>query len=538
LAHPSLLAEISYRPERSRSANVAVRPAVHPHEIVLGVTSGVPTEHIIATDELLVGLNEGRLRVYCPSRETDITVVQGHMLTPHNAPPVARFLLDVATDGICEFRPFDWGSAATFPALPRVQVGRLVLSLAQWSVESLATTPGNDNIDALEQWRQRWDVPRHVYLTVRDNRLLLDLDDIEHRELLMNEVRQTPANASAIVQEALPGPDDAWLPGPDGAHIAEFAVPLSLTKTRTKPSTSTSGRSFAAFTRTSGVLASQRTRLRTPGSDWLYAKLYGTRSLDDELIAGPLRSFGEFATGAGLCDGWFFLRYADPDSHLRVRYHGDPQQLLGPLLTEFCAWASDLVHAEQRTGFAFDTYQREVERYGGAEGGIEAAEAIFVADSPAAAGLIDLSREPHSPDRTTLAVISVDDLLASLALEPAQRLQVYRTVATASREGGREYRDRQRDLRRHLSAIVDLERPEERALQVIFTARRRALEPVADTLTVLERAGSLRRPIQELCPSYIHLHLNRLIGADPGCERLVLELLLRTRQGLARSPIR
>src|SRR4029453_14578150 len=47
----SLGAELSYLPQRFRSANVAVRPAVRKHEIVFGVTPGVPPANgILAAD--------------------------------------------------------------------------------------------------------------------------------------------------------------------------------------------------------------------------------------------------------------------------------------------------------------------------------------------------------------------------------------------------------------------------------------------------------------------------------------------------------
>jgi thiopeptide-type bacteriocin biosynthesis protein len=94
--------------------------------------------------------------------------------------------------------------------------------------------------------------------------------------------------------------------------------------------------------------------------DVLYLKLYAPRSFEDPLIAGPLRSLGEFAIGAGLSDGWFFLRYTDPDSHLRVRvrFHGEPAALPGPPLREVSGWAGELVADGVCTRFAFDTYER------------------------------------------------------------------------------------------------------------------------------------------------------------------------------------
>jgi thiopeptide-type bacteriocin biosynthesis protein len=424
------------------------------------------------------------------------------MLNPFQAPPAARFLLDVAADRRCQLSSFDWGPAAAFPFLPRVQSGRVILALAQWRV---------DPASELEEWRERWSVPRHVYLAAGDNRLLLDLDDEEHVELLREELRRLPEGHAALLQEALPGPAEAWLPGPGGGHVVELVVPVTL---REPPA---SGEPEHVH----GSPVSRRARLRLPGSDWLYLKLYCPRPFEDELIAGPLRSFGEFATGAGLADGWFFLRYSDPDPHLRVRFHGEPATLLGPLMQQVCDWAGELVADGACTRFAFDTYEREIERYGG-EDGMHAAEAVFVADSPAVAELLRLSRAGELPyDLTTTAVLSIDDLLESLGLDVEARTALYRDTAP-SPAGGDEYRRRQRELRPLLgrpSALAPL------------AARRAALAPAAALL------DSLERPRTQLCRTYVHLHVNRLLGTDPADEQLALELLRRTREGLLRAPI-
>jgi thiopeptide-type bacteriocin biosynthesis protein len=522
-AHPAVLAELTYRPLRDPSANVVVRPAIHACEIPFDVTPSAAPGDQVALGDIFVGLEPGRLRLYCPARDAEIIAVQGHMLNGHRTPPIGRFLLDVAADGACQFRPFDWGMATLLPALPRVQAGRIVLAPAQWRLDGVVrdAIAGGD-VDALQQWRKRWAVPAEVYFGLADNRLLFDLDDRAHVELLGDELRRLPAGWPSRVQEAIPARADAWLPGPHGRHVAEVMV--SLVSSSSQPTRPAAPRPVRA---TSG--RHPGARLRLPGSDWLYLKLYGPHATDDDVIAGPLGSFGEFVSAAGLCDGWFFLRYADPDPHLRIRFRGTPDRLTGPLLEQVCSWAAELVNRGDRSRFGFGTYEREVERYGGAAGGIDASEEVFMADSPAAAALISLRRNgPRPHDQVALAVLSADDLLASLGLAPGDRLSVYRSMVSASRTGGVEYRRRQRDLRRLLEPPSGASAPAD----LILARRRRGLDPVARTLTGLERDGSLQKSVRELGPSFVHMHLNRLLGTDRAAENLVVELLRRTREGL------
>ena len=140
---------------------------------------------------------------------------------------------DVAADGSCQFRPFDWGMAALLPALPRVPAGRIVLAPAQWRLDAaMRDAIARGDVDALQQWRKRWAVPTEVYFGQADNRLLLDLDDRAHVELLGDELRRLPAGRPSRVQEAIPARADAWLPGPHGRHVAEVMVSLVSSSSR------------------------------------------------------------------------------------------------------------------------------------------------------------------------------------------------------------------------------------------------------------------------------------------------------------------
>lgn len=54
----------------------------------------------------------------------------------------------------------------------------------------------------------------------------------------------------------------------------------------------------------------------------LFVKLYGPAEHQDELLTGALGRLCSMAASAGLADAWFFIRYADPEPHLRMRWHG------------------------------------------------------------------------------------------------------------------------------------------------------------------------------------------------------------------------
>ena len=537
-------AELVYLPHAPRAANVAVRPAVRGYEIPFGVAPGVPRDRAIPLDELSVTVREGRFRVRWRGR--DVVPCTGHMLNSLRAPLPYRFLADVSRDGVCQLTAFDWGPAANLPYLPRVASGRIVLRPAEWRIDpalraaELSARAPDRFADVLRRWRAHWSVPRHVYLAAGDNRLLLDLEDDEHADDLRGELDRLRDGAQLVLQEALPGLNDVWMPGPQGRFAAELVVSLALTRkseraSRPGPGTAAKPASAAAA-KPLPVPVPAHVRLRLPGSDWSFAKLYLPREAEDGVLAGPLRAFAQTMRDRGVAREWFFLRYADPDAHLRVRFHGEPETLLRELVPAFSAWAAELVADGRCTRVVFDTYEREVERYGGDEG-CALAETLFCADSQAVAELLQIARTAQIPfDRTMLAVLGVDALLEGLGLGSAERLAWYAGQDTARHEVSAEYRARKAELRRFASDPAQLAAAACGSEIVrCFATRRAALARVADGLAALQEHGRLTQRPAELYRSYVHMHCNRLFAGDPAAEARTIGLLARTWDGLERT---
>jgi thiopeptide-type bacteriocin biosynthesis protein len=549
-------AELVYLPRRFRSANVIVRPPVRSHEIVLGTSAGVSPSKVIPLDQLVVGTRAGRFYVRWPAEAVEVVVCAGHMLNTGGAPSVVRFLSDVNRDGQPQLSSFDWGPASDFPFLPRVRVGRIVLSPAEWRIDSwcgpqqLSSDSPRTFRSAVEHWRATWQVPRHVALTTGDNRLLLDLEDKAQLEELRAVVRGSREGGSIVLQEVLPDLDQLWLAGPGGHYVSELVVSLvrRADGEQVEPDRrlgATPSPVVASTAPSPHGTASER--LRPPGSEWLFAKLYCPRALEEDVLNGAMLDFVEEEMAAGLASEWFFLRYADPDPHIRLRLRGEPATLTTRLLPRLCAWASDLMAEERCSRFSLDTYEREIERYGGPPA-MDAAEALFAADSLAVCRLLRLLQgSALGMDRVELAVLTVDDLLGGLGLDAASRAQWCREGLTNRHESGSEYRQRKVRLRSLLSrrsepsgavtGDVTGDMPGSETIWTILEARRSVAAEVAGRLRHLENVGQLAHRPDALYRSYVHLHLNRLLPYGSNLEQRVLGLLLRTREGLARTQV-
>ena len=519
----ALSAELTYLPHSLRSANVTVRPLVRDHEIACG-TVPAAVQQAIPLDELTVGVRNGRFRIRWSRKNADVLVHASHMLNSLRAPTICRFLSDVRQDGTAQLSPFHWGATSDFPYLPRVERGRVVLSVAQWRLESrLAHDTASAFNRALDERRVDWQVPRYVYLAAGDNRLLVDLDDCGQVAQLRDEARRLPQNSQIVLQEALPGPHDAWLQGPGGRYATELVVSVALSHPADSKKPDKQKDSSPPW-RLRPVV-SRHDQLRPVGSDWLFVRLYYPPAGQDEFLVGPMTAFCEGMRSSGLAQTWFFIRYKDPECHIRLRFRGEPDTLTTSVLPQLCSWSRRLVDDGALSRMCVDTYEREVTRYGG-PGAIEAAEDLFAADSRAAIDLLDWCRRAdNAVDRTVLSMLNIDWLLAAFGLDERRRIAWYKEHVTSKSESGDNYRERKRELCNHLGDPPD-------TLVGVFSTRTAALEPVLGRLDALTATGDLEQPLDRLLSSFVHMSCNRLSGPQWPSEQRSLGLLLRTRTAL------
>ncbi|MFF4818302.1 lantibiotic dehydratase [Kitasatospora sp. NPDC001309] len=483
-------AELAFRPTWGRAANVAVRPRIRPYEIPVNSTPSVPPDRVVPLDDLLLGATEGRLYLWSRRLGREVVVAQHHMLSPLVAPDTARFLLEVSYDGYVLPVAFGWGRLARAPFLPRVVRGRVVLRPAQWRL----TAP--DLADPAA-WRARWNVPRHVYLVEDDNRLLLDLD---HPQTLP-ELREALGPGAALTfQELLPVHDRLWLTDGHGRrHHEEVVVPLIVRDAASAARHPAGGRTTAPVPR------------HLPGGEWSFLQVYAGPERQDEILTGPLPDLLAELRAEGLLDRWFYLRYADPHPHLRLRVRSaDAPRTLARLL----AWGRDLAGRGLARDLTVASYAPEVARYGGADC-YDAVERLFEASSEASVGLLagrpDLRPEP-------LLVAAVDLLYAQWGVPLPDRADLApggRADDEAVRRSFRADRDYLCELLRPWPRRPHEEGARHRLLLAeAFAAQRPAAGAAAAAVRRAAGAGRLVGSERQVLASLAHLQVNRLLPID------------------------
>lgn len=515
--HPdAVFAEIVHLPA-GRIGNVLSRPVLRGHEIAFLGRSGAAPDRQIAVQDLMVTVSDGRIRLR--SRSLDREVIP-RITSAHNTSSeslgVYRFLAAIQPNIGMQW---DWGALDLAPFLPRVVYGRrLVLARARWRVMAseirpIAEASGAERYRLVKRLREARRMPRYVSLAEGDNELFIDFENALTLDSVVELVR---GRIDVTFTEFFPSPGQLCAQGPEGRFFHELVVPF----------TRQPAESLAPLeSRTAPSLLIRRTF--TPGSEWLYARLYTGTATADRVLCEEIAPLAHEAVSSGAARRWFFIRYGDPSWHLRVRFQGDPRLLRERVQPMLESMGQRLIDSGAAWKLQFDTYEREVERYGGAEA-IELAEEIFHRDSEAVVALLPACAGDEGADlRWQLMLAGIDRLYTDFGLDLAARLR----LAERSRAGFAQtfiydsLRDplatRFRAQRASLTQLLDAPIP-------ILDRRSAAIAPVA---------RRLRAPVDAILPSIIHMFVNRLSrSAGPEHEMVLYDYLVQLyRSSIARE---
>jgi len=100
------------------------------------------------------------------------------------------------------------------------------------------------------------------------------------------------------------------------------------------------------------------------GDEWLYYKLYCGKRTAELILVDCIKPLTESLVVDGLIDQWFFIRYADPKPHIRIRFHCSQISKLGTIIDTIHKSIATYVENDLIWKVQTDTYNREIERYG------------------------------------------------------------------------------------------------------------------------------------------------------------------------------
>lgn len=523
--HPDkIYAEIVHLAQ-ARIGNVLIRPSHRKYEIPILTFASVDAEHTIQLADLMVSVRNGK--IVLRSKRLGKEVVPRNT-NAHNHSndtiPHYHFLCDLQSQDTTSSMNWSWGVLEEFSFLPRVRYGKCILSKARWILkeEDLklpAKSSYFDFRDDLQIFQATNGLPNCLVLTQNDNQLPLDLRNETCIKIMWQELKR---NKRLELEECIFNEHNLLVEGPEGKFTNEFIIPW--TKLRNdKTEYNTENRKVSV------CLQSQRWFV--PGSEWYYVKIYCGVKTADKILTDGIAPLVDTLLKGEVISRWFFIRYADPDNHLRIRF-----RVLGNSHSELLAAFNESLDIFLKNNLVWkiqiDTYQRELERYG--DGNMDNSEEFFFYDSTASLCILKLLDGDEGDNlRWQFAVKGVNDLLSDFGLSTEEKLKIMSMLSNGfNKEFSAEDKQSQRQLsdhfRQHKSEVELVLKPEieygHEFYEVWDIFEKRGLDWAPTIIRIKDYLQSENADVSSynLLESYIHMFLNRFIRSKQRMHELVI----------------
>ena len=266
-----------------------------------------------------------------------------------------------------------------------------------------------------------------------------------------------------------------------------------------------------------------------PGSEWVYFKLYTGTKTADSILKNELYGFVTEMLENDIIDKWFFIRYSDPDFHIRLRLHLKETQNFTCLFNRFFAVFFPLTDAGFLWSIQCDTYQREMERYG--INTIVMIEELFFIDSEFSVKLLNQLNEVNpEQQRWKFALVLIDSFLKAFSFDLLKRKELLNTMAENIRkEFGftnhnvtKQLKDKCRFYRKEIEKTMLWESEVADNTYYIIKTRQQLIYHLAEKLKAMENSVELKISLKTLMTSMIHMSMNRWFRTKNRLHELVL----------------
>ncbi|MGD1838166.1 MAG: thiopeptide-type bacteriocin biosynthesis protein [Nitrososphaeraceae archaeon] len=264
------------------------------------------------------------------------------------------------------------------------------------------------------------------------------------------------------------------------------------------------------------------------GDKWLYFKIYTGTKTSDRLLSNEIINISEQLTSKEYVDKWFFIRYADPNYHIRLRYQLVNCENIFQVINSINIALKPYVESGMISTVKVDTYKRELERYG--EDNMEESETLFHNDSIMVGKVLKLLMGDETNDERSLFCIkSIDRLLNDFRIPEKRRLEllerlkigfanefnVDRNVRKQLSKKYSIYKQRIYDqLTQSPRQYTDIE------LDRFLDERTHRNTYVVDSIMCVK--GKINISHDSLLSSYIHMHCNRLFKSKQRLHEMVI----------------
>lgn len=526
-----ILAEIVHLPEY-RVGSILSRPAVRKHEIPYLTKSSVTQENQIKVQDLTLQIRNNKLILFDKRLQKEIVP---RLSNAHNYKksdlPVYYFLCDIQTQYFTKLNlGFNWGALSSqFNFLPRIEYQNTVLSAAKWQLKKQNLEPfKNKKLTESEkhlaffELKKQLDLDDKFLLMDEDSEFLIDSNNKISIDSFIDIVKNK--NEITLEEYLFDNNNNALIKDTTGNKFSNECIAFILNEHIIQENENFSINEIHTGKAVFSI-----------GSEWLYYKIYCGPKTSDTLLTSKINQITSLLLEKGTIDKWFFIRYNDPDTHLRFRLHLTDPEKLNDVIQLVSSGFEKLIEEHIVSNIQIHTYKREIERYG--DNSIELAEQLFYNDSVFVINVLNLIDNSYEDAiRWQIAIKSVDDLLNEFELNLEQKHQLIDKLSISffkEHGGHKELKitldNKYRKLKSEIDGIFDWDNnPDFFSVMELLKQKQEINKPIINKILLMQNNKQLQVSVNELIASFLHMNLNRLfMGRNRTNEFVIYDLLSR-----------
>jgi thiopeptide-type bacteriocin biosynthesis protein len=397
--HPDVVfAEIIHHPE-NKAGNIVNRPVLYDYEIQYLGQASVSGAFRMRLDDLMVSVRSNEIILRSKRLNKRIIPRLSSMHNHRKGLPAYRFLCDLQEQDANLNLVWDWGFLAKQAHLPRIRYKKIIVSRESW----LLQTACKGDLQSLQAMLLRLKTPQRFVIVSGDNELLIDTSVNDSMQLLADICSK---NETVRLMEFLGEPENCLVKKGSESYVSELVIPFLDVNTAPIP----------GYSLPTAESTPNRYLL---GDEWLYIKLYTHEKSSESPLISLLYQCVSKMLAAGTISSFFFVRYQDPEPHLRLRFKGDPaSKFYIQVIQELREVLSEYIQSGTISNIQTDTYQREINRYG--QQNIEIIERLFHLDSMDTMQFL-ADRSCDERERFLLAVKKADVILSRAGMSLNQK---------------------------------------------------------------------------------------------------------------------
>ncbi len=526
-----VFAEIVHISE-GRLGNILTRPHYRKYEIPYLAMSTLPKENQIQVNDLMISVKNDKviLRSKILNKEILPRMANAHNYAAMGL-PIYHFLCDLQHQGIKSYLGWNWGFLGNEYFLPRVTYKNHILCPAYWNIFSTKLKPllkltQEEQVIKFAELRAEFSLPASAYLSEGDNELLLNFNNPLCIEILLDASKKSN---QIKLTECLFNENNLLVNDENGnGYTNEVIIPfIKRNDENIQPRIVTLKSTNNSSTQ----------RSFEPYSEWIYFKIYTGTKTADKILIKQIDKITKKLIKDGVIKKWFFIRYADPKNHLRIRFQLSSSSSYNALYNLLQKEVSPLVKNGLIWKIQTDSYHRELERYG--HGTIEQSEEFFYINSITVLSLLKhISTDETLKQRFIIGLLGVAKIYESFGYTLETSLLLIEQGATAY---GREFgiqnsamlRDKIKDDYRKLSPEIfslfdksNLNKaPQADIHSIAQNSFDKQMKECASILNKIQ-SNSTGKTLDELMPSYIHMFVNRLFSENQRFQEMMIYQLL------------